>query len=180
VEGENKEKAIQFPFAKSADGLEQTARSRLAHLAGNDFLKAIISLKPHAGGDGNTLLVLLHEINIVDKHKFPTPAGNFSKIDSKKVQAHVPDFPGGLHNCGVGRSKKDVVWNLYKYESKDVERILPPHMHVYHRELDLPVQTWFYIDNPLYHGEVIDTLVKLKREVSHCLVVMSEALGKSA
>lgn len=176
ITGPGKDKSIQFPFAKDEATLDQTIKSRLGHYPGERFFEAVKSLRPFSGPDGNALLVLLHEINIIDKHKFPMPAGNFSRIHSTDIQKHIPDFPRGLYNCGVGQSKKDVVWNLTRYSPEDIKTLHPPYLDVYHRVLNLPVETWFYIASPCYQGEVIDTLRKLNAEVRLCLDTMAAAI----
>lgn len=180
IENEKKAKSIQFPFAKDSETLEQTIKSRQGHILGDEFFNAIKSLNPHAGVGGNQMLVLLHEVNIDDKHKFPIPAGNFSKIDSKAIQLHVPDFPSGMSDCGAGWSQKDVEWSLSSYEKRDISSIVPPTTSLYHRVLELPVETWFYIDKANYYGEVGETLKCLCGETKRALDTLREALNEIA
>lgn len=177
---ENKHQAIQFPFAKDSNALEQTIKWRQGDKAGQRFFDALKNLNPFFGRGGNILLALLHEVNIVDKHKFPTPTGNFSKIDSATIQAQVPDFPGGLVNCGAGRAKKDVVWTSRQYNPHDIGDLVPPFMFLYQKVLELPVETWFYIDSPPFNGEIIQTMSSLINETKSALDAMAEGLSQSA
>lgn len=171
-----KEKVIQFPFAKDAVTLEQTIKLRQGDKVGQNFVNALKKLNPFFGQEGNTFLTLLHEVNIVDKHKFPTPTGNFTKIDSGSIQKLVPDFPGGIINCGVGRCRKDVVWHSRFYDINDIGEIVPPFMCLFHKRLNLPVETWFYIDSPPYTGEIVDTMYKLIKETRTVLDEMAGGL----
>lgn len=173
---EDKHKAIQFPISKDSASYEQTIKSRLGDKAGQEFFEALKSLKAYHGEGGNFSLVLLHEVNVGDKHKFPTPAGNFSRIDSRMLQEHIPDFPGGLTDCGAGMCKKDVVWTSRMYNPKDIGTVLPPFMHIYHKTIEVPVETWFYIGSPRHEGEVLETLRTLTNEVAHSLNILRSAL----
>jgi hypothetical protein len=176
---EEKHKAVQFPISKDAASYEQTIKSRLGDKAGNEFFEALKSLKAFHGDGGNFSLVLLHEVNVGDKHKFPTPAGNFSRINSRMLQEIIPDFPSGLTNCGMGMCKKDVVWTSRLYNPKDIGALLPPSTCIYRKTMNVPVETWFYIDSPRYQGEIIETLRTLTNEVAQSLSVLRSAL-KSA
>jgi len=176
---EDKHKAIQFPISKDAASYEQTIKSRQGDKAGQKFFEALKSLNAFHGEGGNFSLVLLHEVNVGDKHKFPTPTGNFSRIDSRMLQKLIPDFPGGLTDCGAGRCKKDVVWTSRKYNPKDIGMVLPPSMNIYHKTIDVPVGTWFYIDTPRHEGEIIETLQALINEVNRSLGVLRSALQRA-
>lgn len=176
---EEKHKAIQFPISKDSASYEQTIRSRQGDKAGQEFFEALKSLKAYHGEGGNFSLVLLHEVNVGDKHKFPTPAGNFSRIDSRMIQEQIPDFPGGLTDCGAGMCKKDVVWISRMYNPKEIGAVLPPFMHIYQKAIDVPVETWFYIDAPRHEGEVLETLRTLINEVARSLDILASALKRA-
>ena len=173
-----KHKAVYFPISKDEESLEQTIKSRLGHSLGDTFFLALKSLNCHLGNTGNRFLCLLHEINIDDKHKFPVPAGNFTRINSVSVQQQVPDFPNSIVNGGFGRCKKDVVWPLGKYKAEDLQRIVPPTTDVFLRELDLPVETWLFIDRPEYSGEIIETLRNIHVAAKEAIDTLVKAVGK--
>lgn len=173
---EDKHKAIQFPISKDAASYEQTIKSRLGDKAGQKFFEALKSLKSYHGDGGNSSLVLLHEVNVGDKHKLPTPTGNFSRINSRMLREIIPDFPGGLTDCGAGMCKKDAVWTSRLYNPKDIGTVLPPFMYIYRKTIDVPVEVWFYIDSPQYAGEVLETLRTLTNEVDQALIIMRSAL----
>jgi hypothetical protein len=175
---EKTHKAVQFPLSKNTSTYEQTIKSRQGDKAGESFFNALKELKAFHGEGGNVYIVLLHEINIVDKHKYPTPAGNFTKITSTEIQTQIPDFPRGIVNCGIGQFRKDVVWKSNNYDLNNVGSIVPPFLHLYHKELDTSVETWFYLNNPKYSGEVIGTMDTLINETRKALEIMENGLEK--
>ena len=167
---ESSQSAIQFPFAKEKSKLEQAIKSRLAHKVSEDFYLAIESIRPYAGEGGNTLLNLIHEINIVDKHKFPTPVGDFTRISSDHIRRLVPDFPRGIVNCSFGQCHRDVSW-----QGAPTKYILAP-TYIY-KKLDVPVGLVFSIREPYFHAPVIDTLKNMADEVERILNIMSNSLS---
>ncbi len=177
---EEKHKKIQFPFTKDVGRLDQTIKSRHGDKAGQTFFDALKNLNPFLGEGGNVLLALLHEVNIDDKHKFPTPTGNFTKINSATIKIQVNDFPDGLFNCGAGGSKKDVTWISRQYDSQDIGLLVIPTKILYHKILDLPVDTWFYIEDLSFSGEVIQTMTNLIIETKRILDEMASGLSKNS
>ena len=178
VQDESKHGAIQFPFAKDGSKLESAIKSRLAHLVSQDFYQAIERLKPNAGHGGNLLLNLLHEINIVDKHKFPTPVGDYTKISSDQIINQVPDFPRELVNCSFGQNGYDVVWTGRMYDIKSIGDIVKPTTCIFHKTLNVPVDLMFSIKEPRYYFPVGETLKNMAEEVDKILIVMRDALPK--
>lgn len=176
IDDSSKHGAIQFPFAKDASKLESAIRSRLAHKVSNEFYLAIEGVKPHAGIGGNTLLNLVHEINIVDKHKFPTPVGDFTRISSDQLCVHVPDFPKGMVNCGFGQNGRDVVWHGRFFDAKTIGELIPHSKSVFHKKLDVPVGLMFSIPEPWFNAPVIDTLKKMTDEIERILNVMKDSI----
>lgn len=172
VEDESKHGAIQFPFAKKEESLEQSVRSRMAHYVSEDFVQAICELKPFLGDGGNTLIFLIHEINIVDKHKFPTPIGDYTHISSEMIRAQIPDFPAGLVNAQFGQNRRDVGWTSLLYNPKDIGEIVPPTMNIFHKTLDVPVNVSFSIRDPYYFKSVQDSFNEMLEEVERVLTVM--------
>lgn len=166
---ESSKGAIQFPFAKNKSKLGQAIRSRLAHKVSDNFYLAIESIKPYAGEGGNTLLNLIHEINIVDKHRFPTPVGDFTKISSAHIRSLVPDFPRGIINCEFGQNYRDISW-----QGVPTEYILAP-TYIY-KKLDVHVGLIFSISEPYFRAPVIDTLKNMADEVERILNIMSNSL----
>lgn len=180
IDDSSKHGAIQFPFAKDKSKLDAAIKSRLAHKVSNDFYLAIEGLKPHAGDGGNTLLNLVHEINIVDKHKFPTPVGDFTRISSEQICKQVPDFPMGMVNCVFGQNFRDVAWSVRFFDVKNIGELTPKSDSIFHKEIDVPIELMFSIKQPLFHAPVIDTLQKMTNEIERILNVMNDSIVRIA
>lgn len=170
--------AIQFPFSKAESKLDSTIQSRLAHKVSDDFVEVIRQVKPYSGSGGNLLLNLIHEINIIDKHKLPIPVGDFTRISSEQLRAQIPDFPEGMVDCGFGCNGRDVVWSGRFFDVKFLGDIVPPTNTLFHKNLDVPVGLNFSFPNERYFEPVIETLNNMANEVERILNLMSEALPK--
>ena len=172
----SKHKNIQFPFAKDSTKLEAAVKSRFAHQVSRNFYNGILAVKPHAGDGGNILLNLIHETNIVDKHKFPIPVGDFTKISSEMIRKQVPDFPAGLINCAFGQNKRDVAWKSKLFNPSDIGEIVPPFTCLFHKPLNVPVDLVFSIHEPRYTEPVIVTFQNMVIEVKKILRIMDGLL----
>lgn len=170
--------ALQFPFSKSEAKLESTINSRLAHKVNEDFVRVIESVKPFPGKGGNVLLNLIHEINIIDKHKLPIPAGDFTQISSQQLCSQIPDFPKGLTNCAFGQNGRDVVWRGHLFDVKTLGEIVIPTTHLYHKALNVPVGLNFSFRDIGYFQPVTDTLVQMANEIERIVELMANALPK--
>lgn len=177
---ETKYKAIQFPFAKDEESLEQTIKSRQGDKAGQPFFDALKNLNTHLGEGGNLWLALLHEVNIGDKHKFPIPTGDFTKLSSAIIKQRVPDFPGGISSCGFGMNRRDVTWPLSPFFPKTPKNLgdaVPSMEGIYHKVLGVPVETRFYVDRMQYGGEIKTTMQSLVAETKSALDKLASALA---
>lgn len=175
IEDESKHGAIQFPFAKDSSKLEQAIKSRLAHQVSEEFFNLILSFKPCNGSDGNQLLSLLHEVNILDKHKFPTPVGDFTRISSVDIRTQVPDFPVGLTDVTFGGCRRDVAWRTNSIDPRMLGDIVPPTTCIFHRPLSVPVDIVLRMATIDYSESLITTLTKMRTEVLNILTLMSKA-----
>jgi len=174
VSDEKKKRAIQFPFAKDEESIDKELNKRQAYSVSEKFVKSIKSLKPYASQNGNKYLTLLHKVNIIDKHKFPTPAGNYTKINSTLLKKQIQDFPEGIFDCGFGQCNRDVVWRSRQFNHRDIGNNVPPHMNLYQKILDVPVEIWFYINEPNYTGEILTTIWALVDETKTVLTHLKQ------
>ena len=74
---------VYFPFAKGAQHLEETIRSRNMHRASPQAIALLKSLKPYPGG--NDPLRAIHDLDIIDKHQALIPVSH---------AVGPPDLPG--------------------------------------------------------------------------------------
>ena len=173
---EKHEKAIQFPFSKDIDSLGATIKSNLAHKVSNEFYSAIASVKPCAGQNGNTLLYLIHKINIEDKHKFPINAGNLTKLSSARIRKIIPDFPLNIENLSLSNSEIDVVWRGFLVHPYFIGDAVPPTTYLFHKKIDIPVDIIFILPELNSEAPVVETLKDMTNEVERVLSVMSQSL----
>jgi hypothetical protein len=133
-----RDSAVQFPFAKEANTLDGSIRQRFAHYVGTGFYCALRRLKPHGPPGGNDLLYLIHEMNIVDKHKLLIPTGDYTKGLTAMIRQVAPDFPYGMD--GVGWFNATFNWtNRNTLPDDQLGLAQPSQPHIFERELDIPV-----------------------------------------
>lgn len=180
IQDDKKKKNIQFPFAKDSVSINDTIKLRQADKVNPDFVKVILSFKPYSGEDGNKLLSFIHDTNIIDKHKFPTPVANFKHINSDRLREKIPDFPKGVHlNIGA-MAKRDIAWRSNTYNRFDLGEILPPSMCVFQKAIDLPVETWFSGEFNTYSGEALRSLREMLGLVKEILNEMYKSIKQVA
>ncbi|WP_186121509.1 hypothetical protein [Burkholderia gladioli] len=110
---EARRKSVQFPYARNASGWERELETRGVVRVGSAFCDYIKKLNIYPGG-GSDNLVLVHEVDIEDKHKAIIPVGDFKKISSSDLMACVPDFPVGIVRTSFGMNARDIVWQVPK------------------------------------------------------------------
>lgn len=81
---------VQFPFARSAEGLESTIRSREIQLASEQVVQLIKRSEPHLGGDDG--LYGLYELDVRDKHKLVLTVGKSAHITGAQFRRLVPSI----------------------------------------------------------------------------------------
>lgn len=173
---EKQEHVIQFPFAKSIDSLEKTIRKRLAHEVSNEFYSAIVSVKPYAGKDGNTLLYSIHKTNIEDKHKFPIAACYLTKLSNARIRELVPDFPPNIMGISASNCGRDIVWRGSLFHPYFIGDAVPPTTYLFHKELDIPVDIIFMFPELDRETSVVETLENMTNEIERVLSIMSQSL----
>lgn len=102
-------KNVQFPFAQAADRLNDIVGTRSVGKATPEIRKKVNDLKPYPGG--HEMLYLLHEFDVIDKHKLLVPLGDYTEIDTQMLRQQIPDLPGGFNGTfGFGSNARDIVW----------------------------------------------------------------------
>ena len=170
-------KAVQFPFSETADRLDMAVKNRLANRVSERFFDAIVALQPHAENSGNRLLYLIDRLNVSDKHRAPTPMGNYKRINSDILRRQIPDFPEiDLVEVGFGAlNGSDIAWRSTRIEHNTLGNIVPPSLNRYEKELDVPVEIVFVITEPDFVGPVIPTLNKLVDVAKETIAIMKRA-----
>ncbi|MEI8645745.1 hypothetical protein P4S56_16910 [Pseudoalteromonas sp. Hal056] len=112
VKNENERRKIQFPFRDNVEKLRNAIKSSHGHKVGNEFVDALLSVRPYKTG-GNKILHLMHELNNAGKHRFPTPVSDYKTMKYEAIRKMIPDFPA-IDSVTVSGCKTDVVWNVAK------------------------------------------------------------------
>lgn len=168
-----KEASVQFPFAKDANSLEKALRNRFAYYAGTAFLIALRQLRPHGPPGGNDLLCLIHQTDILDKHRLLIPMGDYTVGLTAMIRQAVPDFPYAMDKVG-----------LFNFTFKWVSRQLPPTDQlgvadpsspaVFRRELDIPVDIILHVDRKGPLRPLFPTLNAMVDATREAVITMQE------
>ena len=136
-------KGVYFPFADSAEALEQMIKRRNFHRASNADVSILMELKPYSGG--HPLLRALHDLDIQDKHHSliphaalittPSvgvkmdPAGNPIGFAEGKLELQVnPNEPPAVKftfpsdSVFAGEEVVPTLWQLHDCVSRVVEQ----------------------------------------------------------
>jgi hypothetical protein len=132
------QRAVQFPFCERADRLDEAIKNRLAHRVSTRFFDAIFDLKPYQEQGGNRLLALIDVLDVSEKHRKLTPVANYTLVTSDMIKLQAPDFPMTL-NATFGDSIVDVMWQGYEYDRSQIGELVPPHMGIFEKKLNVPV-----------------------------------------
>lgn len=169
AKSDGERKNIQFPITSNEKALKDSVLPGLPSRVSQSFADALASLKPYRDG-GNRSLCLIHDLDVMDKHKLLIPTGNFTKITSAMIQKQVPDFPSGLVNCGFGNNYRDVGWQVQPMNWTQRRKAKTPTSNVLEKELDVPVETVLSdIDSARPALEVLQELVEVTKDACQAL-----------
>lgn len=157
---DRQETAVQFPFAKEANALDRAIQQRFAHYMGTGFYCALRQLRPHGPPGGNDLLYLIHEMDIIDKHKLLVPTGDYTKGLTTMIRQVAPDFPYAMDSAGFFNATFSwVARNILPDDQLGTAK--PSAGHIFERELDIPVGIILHIGTQGPLRPLITTLNKL-------------------
>lgn len=105
-------KHVQFPFANSSERLQERFKGRKIDRGPKDVWTALEKLKPYLGGNDD--LVLVHELDVLDKHKLLIPAADYTQTSGVQIRKLLPDFPAGLDGMAFSGNGRDVGWVIPK------------------------------------------------------------------
>lgn len=169
AKSDSEKKNIQFPITKNEQALKDSVLPGLPSRVSGSFALALQNLKPYREG-GNRSLCLIHDLDVMDKHKLLIPTGNFTKITSEMIQRQVPDFPAGIVDCGFGNNYRDVGWQVQPMTWTQRRKAKIPPSNVLEKELDVPVETVLSdIDSVRPALEVLQELVDVTKDARQVL-----------
>jgi len=117
----DKHKKIAFPFAKS----EKDFRTHWVQTTLKKYNSEIASLLETNLPFNDSIIHLLHQFDIIDKHRVLLPFCDIKTINSSSIQSLVPDFPPNFIDVTISGARKDIVWP-YANRSVDIGHIVPP------------------------------------------------------
>lgn len=161
-------KNVQFPFSETAARLDEAAKHRLADRVSVAFFQAVLALRPHGEPGGNELLYAVHEFGAVDRHRSPTPVGEYKKISGEMLRRQIPHFPSGIMSGGFGNNYRDVVWNIQPLAFLKGE-------FVFKRELDVPVDIVLSIGPTKDLRPMVPTLYAMRDKAKEAIQIIRSA-----
>jgi len=158
AKSDGEKRNIQFTIAPNEKSFMDSVIPGLPSRVSENFVQALINLKPYREDGGNQTLCAIHDLDIIDKHKLLIPTGNYTRITSEVIQREVPDFPGGLMNCGAGNCHRDMIWNMPPMNRQQRRARKFPKSGILEQELKVPVDIVFSADGFVNFKPVMDTL----------------------
>lgn len=95
-------KGVYFPFAATADGLDDQIRQKKFDRAGKPAVELLKRVAPYRGG--NELLRGLHDLDILDKHQLIIPAFQGFTMRGFKLKGSTGEMTGDITGPGDGVS----------------------------------------------------------------------------
>jgi hypothetical protein len=178
---DDERRIIQFPFSKTAAGLNAARQNGLAERAGLKFVSAIKALRPYGEPGGNEMLWLVNEYNLRDKHRLLTAIGEYKQVTGSIIKRQIPDFPvsgtmsfGNTKGTGLG----DIVWHSRgPFQIADLGSAVAPFTDVFERELDVPVDVVFEFGPGGRPRPVIQTLNGMRNAVAEAIIAMRDSVS---
>ncbi len=136
--------AVQFPFSRKADRLDKAIQKRMGHYAGTGLYCALRNLKPYGDLGGNILLYLIHELDVIDKHKLLLPAVDESTHTFAWLETIDPNIPWkGWNSSFTISDQADFSWPLSSVPADQLG--LQVSEHEFKRVLDVPISVVFSV-----------------------------------
>ena len=113
-------KAIQFPVAKSGspEDIKGAFNNRKIDRAPKEVWIALEKIQPYPGGNDD--LVLVHDLDVIDKHKLLIPTADYTRISADQLRRLVPDLPLALQgNMSFGSNRRDIGWSIPRMNRRD-------------------------------------------------------------
>jgi hypothetical protein len=168
------EKQVQFPFRETKPRFDKAVTEGFPNRVSPKFRDAMLGLRAYKEAGGNKTLYLIHEFDILDKHKLLIPTSDYTKFSSDMLRKQVPDFPANLTtNIATSGGLAGVGWRNKGVPRDQLGKPVPPTLNQFERELELPVHIVFRVDLDLYL--VIPTLSELIKVTRDTLKIIRDA-----
>lgn len=157
---------VQFPFATSPNGLVGSIANRQVQLAGPELVKAVNEVEPYPGGKGDDL-VLLHNLDILDKHRVISATLCALTINMLDLRRLDPSAPPIIFSGMTWIGGPIISWPTPKFANRHERRsrgIAKSGQHV-----DATLDIIFGKGQPFADGRIVPTLVKLAKKVGETI-----------
>lgn len=174
--GDRGVKSVQFPFSVSADKFEAAAKIRLAHKVSPAFFVAIKSLRPYGETGGNKTLYRIHELDALDKHRFPVPTADYKTLRGAEMQSLIPHFPlGGDRTITLSQNSRDVVWFAPVRVGENIGHSVFPTPFMFEKDINIPVDIIFDVGENNAPMPIIPTLNAMVNATKESIRIIREA-----
>jgi hypothetical protein len=157
---------VQFPFSKGANGLVGAIANRQVELAGAEVVKAINEIEPYPGGKGNNL-VLLHDLNILDKHRVVSATIAALAINHLSLQRLDPNAPNIIFEGLTMIGGPLVRWPMPEFTNRKDRRTKG--IAKDGQNVDATIEILFENSQSFGNKPVISTLVNLALEIDEVI-----------
>jgi len=174
--GERGIKSVQFPFSINANKFKTAAENRLAHKVSTSFFTAIKTLKPYGEDGGNEILYLVHELDALDKHRFPIPTADYKILRGAEMQNLIPHFPFGVNSTiALSQNRRDIVWFAPVMASENIGHPIFPTTFMFEKDINVPVDIIFKVRGIGKPRAMVPTLNAMVDMTKHAIHVIREA-----
>jgi hypothetical protein len=160
AQNDSERRQIQFPFKETKDGFDKAVKEGFPARVSDQFRDAILGLRAYKEPGGNELLYLIHEFDILDKHKLLIPTSDYTHVSGDIIRKQVPDYPNVSGSFG-GQGVAMVQWRVQRLSRDQLGDPVPPSQTKFERKLDVPIHIVFEIRSLLFLRPVVPTLNQL-------------------
>ncbi len=172
-------KAVQFPFSETAARLNEAVANRLADRVSPRFASAIVALAPHGEPGGDALLFAIHSLAAPDRHRFPVPTGDYTRVSADMLRSQITDLPSALGGeMSFGDNKgAHMLWTtpVDRIRRDTLGAIVPPTAHVFEQELAIPVEIRIKIAPSIESQPLIPTLDRMLSKANDVIRIIRAA-----
>lgn len=145
VADEREQRAIQFPFNDRAENLLGTVKQRHAFRVSQAFGEFIVSLGAHPEAGGDSLLYMINELNVIDKHRLLVPTKDHKRFSMALIRRQVPDFPTNISLEGaiLSGNRRDIGWNFQPGEFTAPGLPGIPRSSKFEQQIEMPINIVF-------------------------------------
>ena len=168
-------RGVQFPFSETEARLDAAVKNRLADRVSPAFFQAVIDLKPYGDDGGNSVLYLIHELGILDRHKLLIPTADYKTLTGATLRQQVPDFPTQIDRIGFSHGYRDVEWGIGDADARFYTKPVTLARGILEEELDVAVDIILPMSLGGPRKALVPTLYQLVQAAEVAIQAMRDA-----